>query len=336
MRSRRCQPGSPDSSDFLDVPTDIVEVGHFGQRGHRPIPLPDGAVIGPGDPIRVSTPASNVNSGFMGTLGAIVQDDKYQKYILSCNHILAVNGRVPEGAHIVSTLTAKSEKMLATPDAFIRFDREAGNLVDCALVKLQADSRSVNEKFQERNTPQPRAIPWVSAEMADPKMKMKGRSGDGKDLRSHSRRQCRIVCRLQLRYLPLREAGNDRRLEGLPFRRRGRFRFDRGRHGYVSGHRDDLCRIRPICLGMPNSTGLGRFGQSGRAGRDEGQADTCSLVRNEIRTERCRPIVASGEHSCKTCCRFVIYVRGATSRTTCRRREEPVHKPVLPFDVIPS
>jgi hypothetical protein len=109
----------------------------------------------------------------MGTLGAIVQDDKYQKYILSCNHVLAVNGRVPEDAHIVSTLTAKREKILATPDAFVRFKREAGNLVDCALAKLPADSRSVSEKFQERNTGQTRGFPWVSAGTADPKLKMK-------------------------------------------------------------------------------------------------------------------------------------------------------------------
>jgi hypothetical protein len=158
--------------DFLDVPTDIIEVGRFGQGGHRPTPLPDDAVVGPGDPIRVSTQASNVNSGSLGTLGAIVQDVKGQRYILSCNHVLAVNGRVPKGANIVSTLTAKNETTLAARNAFIRFDREEVNLVDCALA-LRGDPKLVDETFQERNPQQPRGIPWKSDKPIKPAIKMK-------------------------------------------------------------------------------------------------------------------------------------------------------------------
>jgi hypothetical protein len=159
--------------DFLDVPTDVIEIGRLGQGGHRPLPLVDGVVVGPGDPIRVSTGAPNVNSGFMGTLGAIVQDGAGQKYILSCNHVLAVNGRVPRGAEIVSTLTADNETRIANRNALVRLKREASNSVDCALALLPSDSKSVSEKFQERKRGQKRGIKWTSEETTDPQRTMK-------------------------------------------------------------------------------------------------------------------------------------------------------------------
>ncbi len=159
--------------DFLGVPTDIIEVGRFGQGGHRPIPLPQDSVVGPGDPIRVSNPAPNVNSGFMGTLGAIVQDGDRQKYILSCNHVLAVNGRVPKGANIVSTLTADNETTIAHLYTSVRLQRETSNSVDCALALLTSDCAPVTEEFQERKGTQKRAIAWKSEKTTAPLKTMK-------------------------------------------------------------------------------------------------------------------------------------------------------------------
>ena len=166
-------PATQVPGDFLDVPTDIVEVGRFGQGGHRPIPIDEGSAVGPGDPIRVSTPAPNVNSGVTGTLGAIVQDGTYQKYILSCNHVLAVNGRVPRGANVVSTLSSRNEKTIANGGAYIRLEREDSNTVDCALARLPADSKLVNDKVQERTPGQKRAIDCKSGETIDPQRDMK-------------------------------------------------------------------------------------------------------------------------------------------------------------------
>jgi hypothetical protein len=171
--ARDLSPAALMPGEFLDVPTDIIEIGRFGQGGHRPIPLAPDSVIGPGDPIRVSNPAPNVNSGFMGTLGAIVQDGALQKYILSCNHVLAVNGRVPRGANIVSTLTADNEKTIANRNALVRLQREASNCVDCALALLPPESTLVTEKFQERNRGRKRIIEWKSGKTIAPQKNMK-------------------------------------------------------------------------------------------------------------------------------------------------------------------
>jgi hypothetical protein len=159
--------------DFLDVPTDIIEIGRFGQGGHRPIPLDQNSKTGPGDPIRVSSPAPNVNSGFMGTVGAIVQDGARQKYILSCNHVVAVNGRVPRGANIVSTLGAEHETPIAHRNVFIRLQREATNRVDCALALLPSDPQGVTEKFEERIKGHKRGIAWKSEKTTAPQKAMK-------------------------------------------------------------------------------------------------------------------------------------------------------------------
>src|SRR5437660_88829 len=83
-------------SSFLDIPTDIIEVGRLGlEKQVRPLE-PAGPIrpVGPGSPIRLDSKHANLNSGAVGTLGAIVEDEKGNQYILSCNHVLNVNGRV--------------------------------------------------------------------------------------------------------------------------------------------------------------------------------------------------------------------------------------------------
>src|SRR5437667_7717509 len=69
---------------FFDVPTDVIEVGKFGSRGHRPkLRKQAPPALGPGSRIRVKTEAPNVNEGLTGTLGAVVTDGA-DDYILSC------------------------------------------------------------------------------------------------------------------------------------------------------------------------------------------------------------------------------------------------------------
>ena len=120
--------------DFLGVPTHVIQVGRFGRSGGRPM-AHKGARSQPGSPIRVSTSASNVNEGQRGTLGAVVADDTGRRYILSCNHILTVNGRVrtDPNAEVVSADFVGSENSLAHPGAFVSLKRDQGNAVDCAI-----------------------------------------------------------------------------------------------------------------------------------------------------------------------------------------------------------
>ncbi|SPE35327.1 conserved hypothetical protein [Candidatus Sulfopaludibacter sp. SbA6] len=129
-------PNSLVPSNFLGVPTDVIEVGHFGRKGHHTQPRED-TTPRPGSPIRVKTNAPNVNEGQRGTLGAVVTDGTRQ-YILSCNHILAVNGRVPKEANIVSAEFVGTEDTIAEPGSFIEFQRDGGNSVDCAVAPLPA------------------------------------------------------------------------------------------------------------------------------------------------------------------------------------------------------
>jgi hypothetical protein len=131
-------PNSLVPTTFLGVPTDVIEIGRFGRTG-RPQPRKD-TTPRPGSAIRVKTLAPNVNEGQTGTLGALVTDG-VRRYILSCNHILAVNGRVPKGAEVVSADFVGTEDPIAKPGYFIGFDRGSGNSVDCALALLPTGAK---------------------------------------------------------------------------------------------------------------------------------------------------------------------------------------------------
>jgi hypothetical protein len=123
-------------SSFLDVPTDIIEVGHFGWKGHPKKPAPDRCVQ-PGAPIRVKTDAPNVNSGFTGTLGARLTGRPGEYYILGCNHVLAVNGRVPPETPVVSAgLVSDLRNFARVSVKFEPIKRSATNIVDCAAAML--------------------------------------------------------------------------------------------------------------------------------------------------------------------------------------------------------
>jgi hypothetical protein len=78
-----------------------------------------------------------VNCGAFGTYGAVVVDTSDNAYILSCNHILTVNGRYKtDRAKIVSADAATGK--IATPYAYKKLDRNLANQVDCALASMEA------------------------------------------------------------------------------------------------------------------------------------------------------------------------------------------------------
>jgi hypothetical protein len=121
-------------ASFLDVPTDIIPVGRLGRTG----PAPRSAKppkTGPGSPIRIESSASNVNSGAIGTFGALVFDtNKKKTFILSCNHILAVNGRVKtDGTDTIVSANDAAAGQIATPGVYKKLERNQDNQVDCAL-----------------------------------------------------------------------------------------------------------------------------------------------------------------------------------------------------------
>jgi hypothetical protein len=119
-------------------PVDVIEVGRFGRNGAESL-AGDGTTTRPGSPIRVKTEATNVNEGALGTLGAVVTDGQ-ALYILGCNHVLAVNGRVsddPKLAQVVSAEFVGVEPEIAHRDRFVRLKRNGGNSVDCAIARVK-------------------------------------------------------------------------------------------------------------------------------------------------------------------------------------------------------
>jgi hypothetical protein len=128
--------------EFLGVPTDVIEIGRLGRNGPKPKKITDDSAPQPGSRIRVKTDAPNVNSGATGTIGMVVAGNDGH-YILGCNHILAVNGRVREDpkAEIVWAKFVEPEETLAVPDVYVRFIRNGDNLVDCALARIKEPNK---------------------------------------------------------------------------------------------------------------------------------------------------------------------------------------------------
>jgi hypothetical protein len=134
---------------FLGVPTDVIEIGRLGRKGRGPAIIPNRRPE-PGAPIRVDTKAPNVNSGATGTLGMVAKVGR-NRYILGCNHILAVNGRVESQdptAKIVSAEFVGDEQTLASPLVYVRLDRHAENVADCALAQIEGSEKEQATKVQ--------------------------------------------------------------------------------------------------------------------------------------------------------------------------------------------
>jgi hypothetical protein len=128
------------------VPTDVIEVGRFGRRVHPTTPNVNAR---PGSRIRVKTNAPNVDEGARGTLGAVVTDGK-DHYILGCNHLLAVNGRVPKDAALVSAEFVGRENTIVGKMnyTYIRLCGDQ-NRVDCAMVLLPKANHPVQTTFPD-------------------------------------------------------------------------------------------------------------------------------------------------------------------------------------------
>jgi len=120
---------------ILGVPIHVIEVGRFGRSRQMPGCLKPIKPPGLGSPIRIRTTVPNVNEGHRGTLGAVVKKGR-DCYILSCNHVLRVNGRVPDDAEIVTAEFVGNESRLAKPGPFKRLDHRARNSMDCAIAPL--------------------------------------------------------------------------------------------------------------------------------------------------------------------------------------------------------
>jgi hypothetical protein len=71
-------------------------------------------------------------------MGAVVADDDNRRYILGCNHLLAVNGRVPLGeADLVSAEFVGTERTIVGNMKYHYVKLHGGdNSVDCAMVCL--------------------------------------------------------------------------------------------------------------------------------------------------------------------------------------------------------
>jgi hypothetical protein len=148
---------------FSNVPADVIAIGPFGR--HRKNALKDtGTTTQPGSPIRVKTDIDNIDVGARGTLGVVVTDGG-TNYVLSCNHILAMNGRVPDSkaATIVSAELVGREVEIGHRDVYVEIQADGKpNAVDCALARINGSA--VDPRFPE-NT-----VKLISQELAEPQL----------------------------------------------------------------------------------------------------------------------------------------------------------------------
>jgi hypothetical protein len=136
VENLRLSPVERVRKEYLGIPTDVIEIGRLGRNGRKPKKITDDSAPQPGSRIRVKTDAPNVNSGATGTIGMKVADNDGH-YILGCNHILAVNGRVPKNAEIVWAKFVDPEEAIAVPYIHVPLSRHCDNPVDCALARIK-------------------------------------------------------------------------------------------------------------------------------------------------------------------------------------------------------
>jgi hypothetical protein len=146
--------------------TDIIEVGEFfaarpGLRKNPPArdqrtqgtPQP-GSSIG----LKVGT-APNYGKLVSGTLGAIVSDAGGKSYVLSCNHVLSVNGRVDPNdpdAQIMSPAPEDDPSgiRIATRPTPVLLKHDEYNEADCAVAEIVGSmKKKVEPRFPDLDTP---------------------------------------------------------------------------------------------------------------------------------------------------------------------------------------
>jgi hypothetical protein len=127
----------------------ITEQAQARAQGHSVVLLRAGRFLGqasPGDSIGPYAPLQyNVPPVSAGTFGAVVEANGKQ-YILSCNHVMAYNGRAPVGTAIVNPGTLDDKNGLSAIGSLSHYvelkpaawpiNKSHANLVDCALAEV--------------------------------------------------------------------------------------------------------------------------------------------------------------------------------------------------------
>jgi hypothetical protein len=129
---------------FAENDTDVINVERsFRIRNALTTPKPQ-SLPHPGSSIapQLAAEHSNVSRAISGTLGAILRSGN-DSYILSCNHVMAVKGRVPVGAPVFCPAPADGAALHiadfigAEPIEHVNDRLNEKNMADCALAKLR-------------------------------------------------------------------------------------------------------------------------------------------------------------------------------------------------------
>lgn len=136
--------------EISGIPTDVEEVGTFrrlqsAQAKRKPSGMPN-----PRTKIRPAQPGCSIgfqdpNNQFTmaGTFGAVVKD-KNGTYVLSNNHVLADENRLPIGAAIFQPGLLDGGNVatdqIAALTRFINLDTQQPNTVDCAIAKATSQN----------------------------------------------------------------------------------------------------------------------------------------------------------------------------------------------------
>jgi len=118
------------------VPTDVIEVG-------RVLSFSDNDHVSPGALVTLPNNSQVAPSDF-GVLGALVRETTTGAIgLISCNHVIAWNERVPPGSqiHIASQdqLVTDDASAVATLVKCIRLERDKDNRADCAYARCHTD-----------------------------------------------------------------------------------------------------------------------------------------------------------------------------------------------------
>jgi S1-C subfamily serine protease len=141
--------GSLLPSEINGVPTDVVETGRFRRLPTAVVQV--AALIANQQKIRPAQPGCSCGFSFpagtgmvmAGTFGAVVSDSN-GRYILSNNHVLADEGKIPVGSPIFQPGLLDSGNVVTDVvgrlTRFIPISLSAMNHVDCALARIDPPS----------------------------------------------------------------------------------------------------------------------------------------------------------------------------------------------------
>jgi hypothetical protein len=119
------------------VPTDIIAVGtprHTGNNNGGVIDLKRLRPARPGCWL-TAQPLTDISYPTQGTLGAVLEDENGKLYLLSNNHVIAVEDQNSKGDAVYQPTTESGNK-IATLFTVIQLNRDGPNTVDCALAKV--------------------------------------------------------------------------------------------------------------------------------------------------------------------------------------------------------